>query len=148
MKTEISTAAGFITRLLRTPGGIGDEELRCFSESLQEALRGEAAARDGRPPPSRSPPPFRLLPQCRRRDERDGTRRPSAAGTAVLSPKRTSVQSRPRRNGNLSRRLYRGSNSPNPATSCPPSRPSRLSRPFAVGSPGAVSGPLRARHPP
>lgn len=50
MKTEISTAAGFITRLLRTPGGIGDEELRCFSESLQEALRGEAAARDPRPP--------------------------------------------------------------------------------------------------
>ncbi|XP_062826088.1 protein BTG1-like [Anolis carolinensis] len=39
MKTEISTAAGFITRLLRTPGGIDDEELRCFSESLQEALR-------------------------------------------------------------------------------------------------------------
>ncbi|XP_013920802.1 PREDICTED: protein BTG1-like [Thamnophis sirtalis] len=39
MKTEISTAAGFITRLLRTPSGIGDEELRCFSESLQEALR-------------------------------------------------------------------------------------------------------------
>lgn len=50
MKTEISTAAGFITRLVRTPGGIGDEELRCFSESLQEALRGEAAARDPRPP--------------------------------------------------------------------------------------------------
>lgn len=89
MKTEISTAAGFITRLLRTPGGIGDEELRCFSESLQEALRGEeAAARDARPLP------FRLLPQCRprRRDERDGARRPSAAGTAVLSPKRTSVR--------------------------------------------------------
>ncbi|XP_042305586.1 protein BTG1-like [Sceloporus undulatus] len=39
MKTEISTAAGFITRLLRSPGGIGDEELRCFGESLQEALR-------------------------------------------------------------------------------------------------------------
>ncbi|KAJ7316767.1 hypothetical protein JRQ81_002929 [Phrynocephalus forsythii] len=39
MKTEISTAAGFIARLLKTPGGIGEEELRSFSESLQEALR-------------------------------------------------------------------------------------------------------------
>lgn len=63
MKTEISTAAGFITRLLRTPGGIGDEELRCFSESLQEALRGEAAvaAAAGEreaPTNSSSPPPL------------------------------------------------------------------------------------------
>ncbi|XP_074861435.1 protein BTG1-like [Carettochelys insculpta] len=39
MKTEISTAADFITRLLRTARGIGDEQLRCFRESLQEALR-------------------------------------------------------------------------------------------------------------
>lgn len=42
MKAEISTAAGFITRLLRSPGGIGDEQLRCFGDCLQEALRGEA----------------------------------------------------------------------------------------------------------
>ncbi|KYO46402.1 hypothetical protein Y1Q_0006955 [Alligator mississippiensis] len=39
MKAEISTAAGFITRLLRSPGGIGDEQLRCFGDCLQEALR-------------------------------------------------------------------------------------------------------------
>ncbi|KAM9271892.1 LOW QUALITY PROTEIN: protein BTG1-like [Cariama cristata] len=39
MRTEISTAAAFVTRLLRAAGGIGEEQLRCFRECLQEALR-------------------------------------------------------------------------------------------------------------
>ncbi|XP_061312206.1 protein BTG1-like [Pezoporus flaviventris] len=38
MRTEICTAAAFITRLLRAAGGIGEEQLRCFRECLQEAL--------------------------------------------------------------------------------------------------------------
>lgn len=41
MRTEISTAAAFVTRLLRAGGGIGEEQLRCFRECLQEALCGE-----------------------------------------------------------------------------------------------------------
>ncbi|NXV52015.1 BTG1 protein, partial [Uria aalge] len=39
MRTEISTAAAFVTRLLRAAGGIGEEQLRYFRECLQEALR-------------------------------------------------------------------------------------------------------------
>ncbi|NWU71206.1 BTG1 protein, partial [Pterocles burchelli] len=39
MRTEISAAAAFVTRLLRAAGGIGEEQLRCFRECLQEALR-------------------------------------------------------------------------------------------------------------
>uniref|UniRef100_A0A8B9G136 Anti-proliferative protein domain-containing protein n=1 Tax=Amazona collaria TaxID=241587 RepID=A0A8B9G136_9PSIT len=38
MWTEVSTAAAFITGLLRAAGGIGEEQLRCFRECLQEAL--------------------------------------------------------------------------------------------------------------
>ncbi|XP_065605323.1 protein BTG1-like [Cyrtonyx montezumae] len=38
MKTEISTAAAFVTRLLRANGGIDEERLRRFKECLQEAL--------------------------------------------------------------------------------------------------------------
>lgn len=45
MRTEISTAAAFVTRLLRAAGGIGEEQLRCFRECLQEALRGERGRR-------------------------------------------------------------------------------------------------------
>ncbi|NWY31062.1 BTG1 protein, partial [Agelaius phoeniceus] len=39
MRTEISTAAAFVTRLLRAAGGVGEEQLRCFRECLQEAMR-------------------------------------------------------------------------------------------------------------
>ncbi|NXK25886.1 BTG1 protein, partial [Arenaria interpres] len=39
MRTEICTAAAFVTRLLRAAGGIGEEQLQCFRECLQEALR-------------------------------------------------------------------------------------------------------------
>ncbi|NXW49121.1 BTG1 protein, partial [Nyctiprogne leucopyga] len=39
MRTEISTAAAFVTRLLRAAGGIGEEQLRRFRERLQEELR-------------------------------------------------------------------------------------------------------------
>ncbi|NXD47469.1 BTG1 protein, partial [Corvus moneduloides] len=39
MRTEISTAAAFVTRLLRAAGGVGEEQLRCFCECLQEAMR-------------------------------------------------------------------------------------------------------------
>ncbi|NXY87532.1 BTG1 protein, partial [Alcedo cyanopectus] len=39
MRTEISTAAAFVTRLLRAAGGIGEEQLQCFRKCLQEALR-------------------------------------------------------------------------------------------------------------
>ncbi|NWW42108.1 BTG1 protein, partial [Panurus biarmicus] len=38
MRTEISTAAAFVTRLLRAAGGVGEEQLRCFRECLQEAM--------------------------------------------------------------------------------------------------------------
>ncbi|XP_038668516.1 protein BTG1 [Scyliorhinus canicula] len=38
MKTEITTAVGFITRLLRTTGLISDEQLQHFSESLEKSL--------------------------------------------------------------------------------------------------------------
>ncbi|XP_014808998.1 PREDICTED: protein BTG1-like [Calidris pugnax] len=39
MKTEIAAAVAFVTRLLRAAGGIDKEQLRCFRECLQEALR-------------------------------------------------------------------------------------------------------------
>ncbi|NWI96623.1 BTG1 protein, partial [Pitta sordida] len=39
MRTEISTAAAFVSRLLRAAGGVGEEQLRCFRECLQEAMR-------------------------------------------------------------------------------------------------------------
>ncbi|XP_029455253.1 protein BTG1-like [Rhinatrema bivittatum] len=39
MKTEISTAVGFITRLLKTTGVIGEDQLKQFSESLEESLK-------------------------------------------------------------------------------------------------------------
>ncbi|XP_006631075.1 protein BTG1 [Lepisosteus oculatus] len=38
MKTEISTAAKFITRLLRTTGFLSEDQLQRFSQSLEEAL--------------------------------------------------------------------------------------------------------------
>ncbi|KAK1161451.1 protein BTG1-like [Acipenser oxyrinchus oxyrinchus] len=38
MKTEISTAVGFITRLLKTTGLLSDERLQQFSQSLETAL--------------------------------------------------------------------------------------------------------------
>ncbi|OXB58164.1 hypothetical protein ASZ78_006936 [Callipepla squamata] len=38
MKTEVGTAAAFVTRLLRANGGIDEERLRRFQECLQEAL--------------------------------------------------------------------------------------------------------------
>ncbi|XP_005987128.1 protein BTG1 [Latimeria chalumnae] len=39
MKTEISSAVGFITRLLRTTGVISEDQLRHFCESLEESLK-------------------------------------------------------------------------------------------------------------
>ncbi|NXY79603.1 BTG1 protein, partial [Glareola pratincola] len=39
MWAEISTAAAFVTRLLRAAAGIDEEQLRFFRECLQEALR-------------------------------------------------------------------------------------------------------------
>ncbi|KAM8930391.1 protein BTG1-like [Pelodytes ibericus] len=39
MKTEISTAASFITRLLKTSGVIEDVQLQLFCQSLQESLK-------------------------------------------------------------------------------------------------------------
>ncbi|XP_068057492.1 protein BTG1-like [Anomalospiza imberbis] len=38
MSTEISTAAAFVTRLLRAAGGVGEEQLQRFCECLQEAM--------------------------------------------------------------------------------------------------------------
>ncbi|NXM75217.1 BTG2 protein, partial [Serilophus lunatus] len=38
MRTEVSTAAAFVTHLLRAAGGVSEEQLRCFQECLQEAL--------------------------------------------------------------------------------------------------------------
>ncbi|XP_072553086.1 protein BTG1-like [Salminus brasiliensis] len=38
MKTEVSTAADFVTSLLRTTGLLTDEQLHHFSHSLEEAL--------------------------------------------------------------------------------------------------------------
>ncbi|XP_030633243.1 protein BTG1 [Chanos chanos] len=38
MKTEVSTAANFITRLLRGTGLLSEEQLQQFSNSLEEAL--------------------------------------------------------------------------------------------------------------
>ncbi|XP_067159284.1 protein BTG1-like [Apteryx mantelli] len=39
MWTETAAAAGFVTRLLRAGGGVGEEQLWRFRECLQEALR-------------------------------------------------------------------------------------------------------------
>ncbi|XP_020820117.1 protein BTG2-like [Phascolarctos cinereus] len=38
MRAEVASAAGFITRLLRGPGGFAEDQLQLFRESLQEAL--------------------------------------------------------------------------------------------------------------
>lgn len=88
MRTETSTAAAFVTRLLRAAGGIGEEQLRCFREYLQEALRGE-----------RRPGPLRVgganaanaanaalcsLPQSTTNTTGSPRRRPRAPGTGAL----------------------------------------------------------------
>lgn len=86
MRTEISTAAAFVTRLLRAAGGIGEEQLRCFRECLQEALRGE-----------RGPGPVGVrgaaaganaalcsLPQSTTSTTGSPRRRPRAPGTGAL----------------------------------------------------------------
>ncbi|XP_036389514.1 protein BTG1 [Megalops cyprinoides] len=39
MKKEVSTAASFVTRLLRTTGLLSEDQLEQFSRSLEEALR-------------------------------------------------------------------------------------------------------------
>lgn len=39
MKTEISTAASFVTQLLRTSGVIQDDQLQQFCQSLQESMK-------------------------------------------------------------------------------------------------------------
>ncbi len=41
MKTEVSTAANFVTRLLRGTGLLAEEQLQQFRFSLEEALGGK-----------------------------------------------------------------------------------------------------------
>lgn len=44
MKTEVSTAANFVTRLLRGTGLLSEELLQQFRFSLEEALGGKRAS--------------------------------------------------------------------------------------------------------
>lgn len=44
MKTEVSTAANFVTRLLRGTGLLSEEQLQQFRFSLEEALGGKTGS--------------------------------------------------------------------------------------------------------